>query len=108
MLTQTDSAGFASYKVPMHADFLICHSTIGGYYSWRNTANGSWFVQSLVHVLSQEAGQGLDIYSLLTLVNRRVSLEYESNSSRRDFNGKKQTPFFYSTLNLKLYLDQKK
>ena len=44
--TETDSV-FASYKVPIHSDFLIAHSTISGYYSWRNTVQGSWFIQSL-------------------------------------------------------------
>jgi hypothetical protein len=34
--TSTDSV-FASYKVPIHSDFLIAHSTISGFYSWRNT-----------------------------------------------------------------------
>ena len=28
-VTETDSGAFASYKVPVHADFLISHSTIG-------------------------------------------------------------------------------
>ena len=27
------------------ADFLLAHSTVAGYYSWRNTASGSWFIQ---------------------------------------------------------------
>ena len=39
----------------MHADFLISHSTITGYYSWRNTAAGSWFIQSLVHILENKS-----------------------------------------------------
>lgn len=34
-------------KIPMEADFLIAYSTISGYYSWRNSVNGSWFIQSL-------------------------------------------------------------
>ena len=42
--TETD-AGAASYKIPNHADFLIAYSTIPGFYSWRNTTAGSWFVQ---------------------------------------------------------------
>lgn len=102
---QTDGAGFASYKVPIHADFLISHSTISGFYSWRNTAAGSWFIQSLVAVLEKSGNR--DIFSLLTQVNRRVTHEYESNSSRKEFNHKKQTPFFYSTLTLKFYLEKK-
>ena len=49
-----------------------------------------------------------DIVSILTLVGRRVAREYESLSSRKEFNNKKQTPFFYSTLTMKLYFDNKK
>ena len=41
--TSTDS--FASYRTPLHADFLLAHSTVAGYYSWRNTVQGSWFIQ---------------------------------------------------------------
>ena len=53
----------------MHADFLISHSTISGYYSWRNTAAGSWFIQSLVHILeSQIDVASRDVLSLLTLI----------------------------------------
>lgn len=42
-VTETDS--FASYKMPIHADFLIAHSTVSGYFSWRNTMMGSWYMQ---------------------------------------------------------------
>lgn len=42
--TETDG-GFASYKVPIHSDFLVAHSTVDGFYSWRNTAQGSWYIQ---------------------------------------------------------------
>ena len=34
-------------KIPMEADFLIAYSTIAGYFSWRNSVKGSWFIQSL-------------------------------------------------------------
>ena len=54
--TQTDSVSSHSYKIPLHADFLIAYSTIPGFYSWRNTTAGSWFVQALCHVLQREAG----------------------------------------------------
>ena len=40
--TSTDS--LASYRTPLHADFLLAHSTVAGYYSWRNTVQGSWFI----------------------------------------------------------------
>ena len=45
--TSTDS--FASYRTPLHADFLLAHSTVAGYYSWRNTVQGSWFIQVHQH-----------------------------------------------------------
>ena len=106
--TETDSSPFfASYKVPIHSDFLIVHSTISGYYSWRNTMNGSWFIQAMASVFTDYAMQQRDLISLLTVVVKRVSIEYESSSSRKDFNNKKQTPFFYSTLRYKVYLREK-
>lgn len=49
-MTETDS-NVMSYKIPNHADFLIAYSTIPGFYSWRNTSAGSWFVQALCYVL---------------------------------------------------------
>ncbi len=49
-----------------------------------------------------------DLLSLLTLVNLKVTREYESSSSRPEFNDKKQTPFLYSTLTHKIYLEPKK
>lgn len=50
----TDS--FASYRTPLHADFLLAHSTVAGYYSWRNTSNGSWFIQVLGWALQANHG----------------------------------------------------
>lgn len=102
--TETDAMAFASYKVPNHADFLIAHSTISGYYSWRNTVNGSWFIQAMTGVFDDYSSQTRDILTLLTIVQKRVANEYESSSSKREFNNKKQIPFFYSTLRFKLYL----
>jgi hypothetical protein len=37
---------------------------------------------------------------------RRVAHDYESRSNRSDYFGKKQMPFFYSTLTYKLYLGE--
>ena len=47
--SRTETDGFASYRTPLHSDFMIAHSTVAGYYSWRNTVQGSWFIQ--VHFL---------------------------------------------------------
>uniref|UniRef100_A0A1Q3EXQ9 Putative caspase n=1 Tax=Culex tarsalis TaxID=7177 RepID=A0A1Q3EXQ9_CULTA len=77
--TETDSAGSMSYKIPAHADFLIAYSTIPGFYSWRNTQKGSWFMQSLCQELNQH-GKKYDILTLLTFVAQRVAYDFESNT----------------------------
>jgi caspase-like apoptosis-related cysteine protease len=33
------------FRTPVHADFMISHSTVAGYVSWRNKEKGSWFLQ---------------------------------------------------------------
>ena len=129
--TSTDS--FASYRTPLHADFVLAHSTVAGFYSWRNTVQGSWFIQVLSRALDtnhrSEANSltGVaplllaavipagavhavwlqDLLSILTKVAQVVSRQYESNSSRQEFNNKKQIPFIYSTLTNKLFLAPK-
>ncbi|XP_037948387.1 caspase-like [Teleopsis dalmanni] len=76
--TETDSAsGGMDYKIPLHADYLFAFSTIPGFYSWRNTTNGSWFMQSLVKEI-KENGKKLDMLTLLTFVNQRVAVDFES------------------------------
>jgi len=75
--TQTDGS-VVSYKIPSHADFLLCFSTVPGYYSWRNTTNGSWFVQALSACLRQY-GRNTDLLTLMTRVNRLVATDFQSN-----------------------------
>lgn len=48
--TMTDS--LATYRTPLYADFLLAHSTVAGFYSWRNTVSGSWFIQVCTQQLS--------------------------------------------------------
>jgi len=80
-LTETDSSDSPSmaYKIPIHADFLIAYSTIPGFYSWRNTTKGSWFMQCLCAELERH-GKDYDILTLLTFVCQRVAIDFESNT----------------------------
>lgn len=94
-------------KIPMEADFLIAYSTVAGYYSWRNSNAGSWFIQSLCCVLD-DYGTKLEIMQLLTAVNRRVAYYYESNTDDPAFKGKKQVPCIVSMLTKELYFKPKK
>ncbi|XP_042871440.1 caspase-7-like [Penaeus japonicus] len=91
-------------EVTDNADFLKCWSTPNGCYSWRNTINGSWFVQSIINVFSQATGKE-DILQLLTMVNFYLNTNFESNTpAQPKLHGKKQSSFFESTLTAKLYL----
>lgn len=105
--TVTDSNAM-SYKIPSHADFLIAYSTIPGFYSWRNTSAGSWFVQALCHVLQRE-GSTRDLLSIMTRVTRKVALDFQSNTPG-DYmmHEKKQIPCITSMLTRDLYFTRKR
>ncbi|XP_078071198.1 caspase-3b [Mustelus asterias] len=89
-------------KLPIEADFLYAYSTAPGYYSWRNTGNGSWFIQSLCYILDKH-GKELELMQLLTRVNHKVALEFESSTSTEACNEKKQIPCIISMLTKELY-----
>ena len=93
----------AMVKLPVEADFLFAYSTIPGYYSWRNGANGSWFIQALAEVL-KEFGKTMEIRKILTLVNKKVAQEYQSfNPENKDFHKMKQIPCITSMLTKDVY-----
>ncbi|KAH0951016.1 hypothetical protein HN011_008887 [Eciton burchellii] len=77
--TETDGLPSATFRIPTQADFLIAYSTVPGYYSWRNTSHGSWFMQALCLELC-ENGTRYDLLTLLTFVCLRVALDFESNT----------------------------
>lgn len=90
--TETDGESSMSYKIPVHADFLIAYSTIPGFYSWRNTTRGSWFMQSLCAELTSN-GKRLDILTLLTFVSQRVAIDFEScTPDQPEMHQQKQIP----------------
>lgn len=89
-------------RIPVEADFLYAYSTAPGYYSWRNTANGSWFMQSLCEML-QRFGNELEIMQIMTRVNHKVALDFESASNLPGFSAKKQIPCIVSMLTKDLY-----
>uniref|UniRef100_A0A8D0GHU7 Caspase 7 n=1 Tax=Sphenodon punctatus TaxID=8508 RepID=A0A8D0GHU7_SPHPU len=90
------------YKIPVEADFLFAYSTVPGYYSWRNPGKGSWFVQSLCSVLSEQ-GKQLEIMQILTRVNFLVATSFESQSDDPCYSEKKQIPCVVSMLTKELY-----
>ena len=96
-----------TYKIPNHADFLIVYSTAPGFYSWRSTMAGSWFIQALVYVLQTE-GHSTDLVSILTKVSKKVALDFQSNvPGDLLMHEKKQIPYVTSMLTRTLIFKKK-
>uniref|UniRef100_A0A8C4IAY5 Caspase-3 n=1 Tax=Dicentrarchus labrax TaxID=13489 RepID=A0A8C4IAY5_DICLA len=72
------------------------------YYSWRNTTTGSWFIQSLCDLISKY-GKELELQHIMTRVNHKVAVEFESISNSPGFNAKKQIPCIVSMLTKEMY-----
>lgn len=89
-------------KIPVEADFLYAFSTAPGYYSWRNTMTGSWFIQSLYDMISKY-GKELELQHIMTRVNHKVAVEFESVSNSPGFHAKKQIPCIVSMLTKEMY-----
>ncbi|CAL8267999.1 unnamed protein product [Boreogadus saida] len=49
---------------------------VSGYTAWRNTINGSWFMQSLCEMLKKHRNQ--ELMHIMTRVNNKVALEFEA------------------------------
>ena len=81
--------GFASYRTPTHADFLLAHSSVEGYFSWRNTIQGSWFIQvglilkAKLNFFNPGPANAAthDLDSIMNRVAKVVATEYISNSN---------------------------
>nr|CAI5854553.1 unnamed protein product [Callosobruchus analis] len=96
--TETDGEIYNTYRIPVQADFLIVYSTVKGYYSWRNTTKGSWFIQSLCEELKKRA-QEYDLMTILTFVSQRVAVDFESNvPDNHSMHRQKQIPCIMSML----------
>lgn len=88
-------------SVPAEADFVYAYSTVPGYYSWRNSVNGSWFIQSLTKVFEENA-ERMDILRMLTRVNAMVST-YKSRTGDYYSDSKRQVSSVVSMLRKELY-----
>uniref|UniRef100_A0AAQ6IAZ9 Caspase-3 n=1 Tax=Anabas testudineus TaxID=64144 RepID=A0AAQ6IAZ9_ANATE len=98
---ETDSSDETT-KIPVEADFLYAFSTAPGYYSWRNTMTGSWFIQSLCDMITKY-GKQLELQQIMTRVNHKVAVEFESISNSPGFHAKKQIPCIVSMLTKEMY-----
>lgn len=87
--------------------FVLTAVLFPGFYSWRNTTNGSWFMQALCCEL-QEKGTSVDILTLLTFVIQRVALDFESNTpGNKIMHQQKQIPCVTTMLTRLLHFTRK-
>lgn len=107
VVVSTDAIDAATYfKIPTYADFMIAYSTLPGFYSFRNTEKGSWFIRSLVQVL-HEYHLDYDLLSMMTMVCHRVAYYFSSNAANPEFSGMKQVPCITSMLTRRVFLHPK-
>ena len=83
----------------------MCATSLG-YYSWRNSTKGSWFIQAMCKMLKQHA-YNMNFVQILTRVNYEVAYEFESNASKESMNKKKQVPSIVSMLTKDLIFNRK-
>ncbi|KAM4051389.1 caspase-3-like isoform 1-T1 [Anomaloglossus baeobatrachus] len=93
----SDTVHSSSPQILREEDMLYAYSTPPGYFAWRNSINGSWFIQALCKQL-QEHGNRMELMQILTRANHMVALHYESS------NGGKEIPCIVSMLTKELYL----
>lgn len=91
------------YVVPVTADVLLMFSSWEGMVSFRDTANGSWFIQALCDSLRCGKPED-DIMKILTGVNRRVAFEKLAMTDNGNTNFSKQMPTIVSMLTKSFYL----
>lgn len=103
-LDSLDSAAY--FRIPTHADFLIAYSTLPGFYSWRNTQDGSWFMQAVIRIFGS-CHREFDVLTMMTMVNHQVAYLKSSNAATEDFNNKKQVSCITSMLTRRIFLKPK-
>lgn len=106
---ETDGKPYEPIKVKQilpQKDFLIAYASLPGYYSFRNTLNGAWFIQSLCKELDEREPHH-DLAKILTLTSQAVAYDFESHSYDLELDLKKQIPCV-STMLTKLLLFPKK
>nr|AFN02465.1 caspase-8 [Ciona savignyi] len=80
--------------VPSEADFLIGHSTVPGYLSYRSRTDGSWFISTLVESLDKYHKHE-DLLSIMINVNQEMAT--------KPF---KQMPMPIATLRKKVFFEK--
>ncbi|KAI5621099.1 caspase-8, partial [Silurus asotus] len=70
-------------SISERSDYLVAMATVPGYVSFREPSRGSWFIQSLCKHLQTLVPSGIDLLSILTEVNREVSMKADTTGRRK-------------------------
>ena len=87
--------------LPRQSDFLYAYSTVRGYSSWRNSENGSWFIQELCQSLRTHSHL-LDLSRILTRANKQIASRV-TYTEQKETNNKRQIASMMNQLRKDLY-----
>ncbi|XP_048248459.1 caspase-3-like [Haliotis rufescens] len=91
----------------INKDILVMYATPPGFYAWRRDT-GAWFTQSLRTILTPYNATYWSLTTLLTHVNKRVAVWYESSyPGDTSMNEKKQVPCITHMLTKDVYFRPK-
>jgi hypothetical protein len=82
--------------VPSEADILVSCSSVDGYESYRDEAEGSWFISTLTKALIDNA-DNMNLMDILTIVHEMVA--------KFEIDGWKQMPCVISTLRMAVHFE---
>ncbi|KAK0043784.1 caspase-3 [Biomphalaria pfeifferi] len=92
-------------RIPTEADFLMAYSVVPGYFAWRNSTRGSWFIQAVYDVIKAN-WKTMDLLTMMTRVNKKVAYDFQSNANKEHMNNKKQIPCITSMLTKDVFFYQ--
>lgn len=107
VMVSADALDAAHYfKIPTYADFMVAYSTLPGFYSFRNTEKGAWFINALTQILN-DYHLKFDLLSMMTMVCHQVAYYYTSNAISASQSGMKQVPCITSMLTRRVFFQPK-
>uniref|UniRef100_S4RDL2 Uncharacterized protein n=1 Tax=Petromyzon marinus TaxID=7757 RepID=S4RDL2_PETMA len=86
---------------------LTFFSTPEGYVSYRPKLSSCQFIEFVREELTRAWEQRVELVQSLTRVSRRIARDFQSNSKKEQYNGKKQMPCLVSHLTRDVYLVQR-
>lgn len=96
----------APIHFPREADYLWVYATPPGHYAWRNSTNGSWFIQSFAEAL-EKYGKSKNLLHILAYANYICAYRYQSNALEQRMTNKKQSSNYSSRLTKDIYFRPK-